>query len=99
LNLADIFEIHPQSSPFFTPYRNFDLSFDKVIGEDGVLRVQLASFRETEPAALTLDLAFVRASPDGLPLTDCESWLEKAHLQIHDAFEASITQRLRDLMQ
>ncbi len=63
-----------------------------------ILRVQAASTAPQRPdaVALLLDLDYFVAQPGQLPFEQTFDWLEVAHRRLEQAFEACITDRLRE---
>ena len=47
--------------------------------------------------SLLLDLDYIMAIPERIPLDQASDWLEKAHTTVENAFEACITDRCRNL--
>lgn len=66
-----------------------------------LLNIQLASLTPKIPspnsATVALSLDYVLLRPGGVALEEAFRWIDIAHLHIEDAFEASITQKLRQL--
>ncbi len=66
--------------------------------ERDILKLQLASgLPEEDSVVAILDLDYVLAKPGEISLDDAIAWFsDSAHMRVETAFEASITQRLRE---
>ena len=66
-----------------------------------VLNLQLASLprasTSSDNAAVVLSLDYVLLKPGEVPLDEVFNWIETAHGHIEDVFEASISEKLREL--
>lgn len=49
--------------------------------------------------SIVLDIDYVMATPEYVSLNDVSEWLEKAHKEVENAFEASITDKARTLFE
>jgi len=69
-------------------------------GRDHLL-LTLASAIPEKPdvISLLLDLDYIMAIPEGIPLDHASDWLEKAHIIVENAFEACITDKCRLLFE
>jgi len=47
--------------------------------------------------SIILDLDYAMVKPEAVPLDDIETWIEKAHTNLENAFEACITDKCREL--
>lgn len=67
-------------------------------GRDRLL-LTLASVIPEKPNVLSLllDLDYIMAIPERIPLDQASEWIEKAHTIVENAFEACITDRCRNL--
>ena len=70
-------------------------------GERDVLRLQLANASAETPdiVPMMLDLDYFLAKPGKVSLDAISEWLEIAHNHVEEAFEACITDRLRQLFE
>lgn len=66
-----------------------------------ILRLQLTSASEETPdtAAVILDLDYFLAKPGEVALEGVFEWVDAAHDRVEDAFEACITDRLRQMFE
>ena len=101
----DYFNFFPHIGPEL-PQHYADL-FTRVVfpfkDEDAALRLQLYSepFAAVDGprSAMILDLDYFSTVPQGVGLNETVPWLEKAHDNVRSVFEASLTQRLRELLE
>ena len=70
-------------------------------GSRDILKIQLTSARvETlDTAAMMLDLDYFLAKPGEIALDNVLEWVDAAHNRIEEAFEACITDRLRQMFE
>lgn len=103
INLEDYFEFRPYIGsrlprtigPFMMsvqlPYENLrDVLNLRLISVAGI---------STEFATIILDLDYFTLQPKEVKLDDVFTWIETAHLHVEEAFEASITDQLRQLFE
>lgn len=65
------------------------------------LTLMLATIMPARPDAISLglDIDYAIDKPEYISLNDVEKWLDKAHGRVEDAFEASITDRTRSMLE
>lgn len=103
VRLEDYFEFRPyvgQGLPqdFGTFALGVQFPYEK---SRDILNLQLASLPKQIPssdnATITLSLDYFLLKPGEVALEEAFQWVDVAHLHIEDAFEACITQKLRQL--
>jgi len=103
IELEDYFEFRPfvgsQLPQDFGPF----IVGIQVPYEDSrdTLRLQLANASVETPntVAVMLDLDYFLARPGEVPLDDVFEWVDVAHNRVEEAFEACITDRLRQMFE
>jgi uncharacterized protein (TIGR04255 family) len=65
------------------------------------MRIQLVTTDSETPdaAAFLLDLDYFLSQPESISLTEASEWIEQAHDRIQMAFEACLTDKLRDIFE
>lgn len=103
INLEDYFEFRPflkervlQDISAFT----LGIQIPYEAARD-VLNIQLASIVSEVPntIAILLDLTYSLTKPEDITLDKISDWLSVAHNQVEEAFEACITDQLRELFE
>lgn len=99
VDLEDILEFRPHVGDALPKdHASFTVGAEFLFeGKRDVLRLQIASTKPERESrlALILDLDYFSLLPDETVSADIAQWLEVAHGHIEDAFEGSITDRLR----
>ncbi len=103
IELKDYFEFRPFVGPHLPQdFGPFILGI-QVPYEDSrdTLRLQLAnaSVETPDTAAVMLDLDYFLARPGEVSLDSVFEWVEMAHSRVEEAFEACITDRLRQMFE
>ena len=103
IRLEDYFEFRPHVGRGLNQdFGTFALGIQFPYEESrDLLNLQLASlpkqFLSSDNATITLSLDYFLLKPGEVALEEAFQWVDVAHLHIEDAFEACITQRLRQL--
>lgn len=101
IELTDYFNYYP-FIPTTLPqtHETFQVTIDIPYeeGHDHLL-LSFASMIPEKPDALSLllDLDYIMAIPERIPLDQASNWIEKAHTTVENAFEACITDKCRSL--
>jgi uncharacterized protein (TIGR04255 family) len=99
VTLKDYFEIYPQLGPQFPEDHGpfiVGLQFAFAEGRDALtLRVQTAVPDPEDEVAINLDIDYFLTKPGAVAIEDVMDWVEGAHIQVEQMFEASITDVLR----
>jgi len=103
IELEDYFEFRPFAGPSLPQEFGRFLVGIQVPYEDSrdILRLQLtsASVETPDTAAVILDLDYFLAKPGEVALEGVFEWVDAAHDRVEDAFEACITDRLRQMFE
>lgn len=105
IKLEDYFEFRPYvGSNLPQDYGTFGLGIQIPFESSrDILNLQLTSLsgssNQSEQATILLSLDYFLLKPKGITLNNVFTWIDTAHNHIEDAFEASITQNLRDLFE
>lgn len=101
IELTDYFNYYafiPTELPQMHEAINVRIEIPYEDGSDRLL-LTLASMIPEKPDVLSLllDLDYIMAVPERIPLDQASDWIEKAHTRVEKAFEACITDRCRIL--
>lgn len=103
IKLEDYFDFYPHVGQGFPQDYGTFLVGIQIAHADGrdVLQVQAASVNPEayESKAMILDLDYSLQMPSHVVLDDVPEWIEEAHRRIEEAFEAAITDRLRESLE
>jgi len=103
IELEDYFEFRPFVGPQLPQDLGTFIVGIQVPYEDlrDTLRLQLAnvSIETLDTVALMLDLDYFLARPGEVPLDNVFEWVNVAHSRIEEAFEACVTDRLRQMFE
>lgn len=100
INLGDYFEFRPYVGPELPQEHGPFRVGIQVLYEDGrdILKIELISVARTETPdtiAVQLDLDYFLVKPGEVALDNAFEWIDIAHDRVEKAFEACITERLR----
>ena len=101
VELIDYFNYYPflpEKLPQIHEAFNVRVEIPFAEGRDRLI-LTLASTLSEKPdsIAFVLDLDYVIVSPEKVEIEKIEEWIEKAHTEIENGFEACITEKCRDL--
>lgn len=101
IELSDYFNYYPFIPPKLPQiHETFNVRIE-IPYEEGCdrLLLTLTSIIPEKPDVLSilLDLDYIMAIPDRIPLDQASNWIEKAHTMVENAFEACITDKCRSL--
>lgn len=97
--LEDYFEVYPKLGPQLpTDHGTFvvGLQFAFADGRDALtLKLQTATPERTGEVVVSLDLDYFLTIPSAVTVDSVMEWVDAAHVQVEQVFEASITDALR----
>jgi uncharacterized protein (TIGR04255 family) len=103
IELEDYFEFRPFIGPRLPQRFGPFITGIQIPYEDSRdhLRLEIANATVEKPdeVGVMLDLDFFLAQPDGLSMNNVFDWIEVAHSRVEEAFEACITDRLREIFE
>lgn len=103
IELEDYFEFRPFVGPSLPQDFGPFIIGIQVPYEDSrdILKLQLtsASVKSPDTAAVILDLDYFLVKPGGVALDNVFEWVDVAHNRVEDAFEACISDRLRQMFE
>lgn len=100
IDLEEYFEFHPFVGPNLPQeFGPFIVGIQVIYGDSDILKITLTTARTETPdtIAMILDLDYFLAKPGEVMLDNVVEWVNVAHDRIEDAFEACITDRLRQM--
>jgi uncharacterized protein (TIGR04255 family) len=101
IELSDYFSYYPfipKGLPQTREAFNVRIEIPYEDGRDRLLLTLASTIPEKpEVLSLLLDLDYIMAIPEHVPLDQAPDWIEKAHTRVENAFEACITDKCRAL--
>ncbi|MCR4433926.1 MAG: TIGR04255 family protein [Caldiserica bacterium] len=101
IKLEDYFRYYPYVPNDLPPVQDSFIVRTEFPYEEGKERVilSLATVIPSKPNVLSilLDIDYVMATPELVPLDKVSEWLEKAHERVENVFEACITDKAREI--
>lgn len=99
IRMEAYFEVYPRLGPLLPDEHGafvIGLQFAFAEGRDALsLRIQTAASEPDGGLALSMDLDYFLTQPGAVPVDGVMDWVEAAHTQVENTFEASITDALR----